>query len=104
MALIRFFKVPKHSKFEHKPRYYDPLKEEREARHKRLKDIKSGDREAIKQRMRSRMRKGYVNSSKFRSGSVRRSNFILLGVIVVLCLFAYYFIQFQLPQIMEQFY
>lgn len=104
MALIRFFKVPKHSKFEHKPRYYDPLKEERLSRHKRLIDVKSGDREAIKQRMRSRMRKGYVDSSKFRSGSVRKSNLILLGLIIVLGLFAYYFIQFQLPNIMEQFY
>ena len=104
MALLRFFKVPKHSKFEHKPIYYDPLKEERQSRHKRLMDAKNGDREAIKLRMRSRMRKGYVDSSKFRSRSVRKSNFILLGVIIVLALFTYFFIQFQLPEILENFY
>ncbi|MFH2096768.1 MAG: hypothetical protein ABIJ16_13750 [Bacteroidota bacterium] len=38
MKITSFFKVNPHKRFEYKPRYYDPDKEEREARLQKIKE------------------------------------------------------------------
>ncbi len=101
MAILRFFKLPKHQQYEYKPRYWDPRKEELEERLKQIDAMKAGDAEAMKARLSVNFRKGYKNDPRFRSRQVLRSNLILLGVIVILVFLSYLFITVYLPRIAE---
>jgi hypothetical protein len=43
MALLRFFRVPKHQQYDYKPRFWDPKKEELQERLDRIEKIQGGD-------------------------------------------------------------
>lgn len=99
MALLRFFKVPRHQKFNYKTRFYDPRKEELEERLKRADGVKNGDTEAMKARISEGFRGGGYHKvdTRFRARQVRRSNMVLIGVIAVLLLLAYLIFNIYLP-------
>ena len=99
MALLRFNKLPKHQKYEYKPRFWNPQKEEMEERFKQIDAVKKGDAEAMKARLSANFRKGYSNDTRFRSRQVMRSNLILLGIIAILVVLSYLFISVYLPKI-----
>lgn len=101
MAFLRFTKIPKHQRYEYKPRYWDPRKEELEERLRRIEEVKQGDAESVKARLAGSFRKGYQGASEggFRQRQVRRSNLVLLGIILLLLLFSYLFISVYLPGI-----
>ncbi len=99
MALLRFYKLPKHQKYEYKPRFWDPKKEEMEERLRQIDAVKEGDTEAIKARLSANFRKGYANDTRFRSRQVMRSNLLLLGIIAILVVLSYLFIAVYLPKI-----
>jgi hypothetical protein len=102
MAILRFFRLPKHQQWDYKPRYWDPKKEELEERLKRIEEMKSGDAEAMKTRISGGFRRGFGGGDySARKSQVMRSNLILLGIIVVLVLLAYLFLTLYLPQIAE---
>ena len=46
-------------------------------------------------------RGGYVKDGNFRRNQVRRSNLILLSIVVALILFSYVFLSVYLPKIVE---
>lgn len=101
MALFKFFKVPKHQRYDYKPRYYDPKKEELEQRLKHIKDSKNGSVEAAKARIANRMRRGYSSNYQSKRQQLLRSNMILLGTILFLLLLSYMFITKYLPRIVQ---
>ncbi|MCB0585413.1 MAG: hypothetical protein KDD06_08830 [Phaeodactylibacter sp.] len=99
MAVLKFFKLPKHQQYQYKPRFWDPKKEELEERLKQIDAMKQGDAEAIKARLSANFRKGYSKDTSFRKRQVMRSNIILLGVLAMLVILSYLFITVYLPKI-----
>lgn len=99
MALLRFFRVPKHRQFEYKPRHWDPDKEEKEKRLQRIREIQESGVEASKTRISGSFRKGYKGNDNYRRSQVVRSNLILVGVIVILLVLSYFFLQEFLPSL-----
>jgi len=102
MALLRFSKLPKHQRYEYKPRYWNPEKEELEERLKQIEQLKGGNAEGMKARIQSGLRRGSVSrGSHRRQAQVRRSNFVLFAVVLGLLAMCYVFLTQYLPQIVE---
>lgn len=99
MALLRFFKVPKHQKYEYKPRFWDPKKEEREERLAQLKAMEGSNTDAIKARISGGIRRGYAKDASIRNKQVMRSNIILATIIVGLIVISYMVLVVYLPRI-----
>ncbi len=100
MALFSFFKKPRHQKFEYKPRYWDPVKEDVEERVK-LAKRESNDSEAVKSRISHGLRRSYNFSSRNNSRASKRSTIRLFVIIGILLLFCYYFLVVYLPKFEE---
>lgn len=101
MALLRFFNLPKHQQYDYKPRFWDPKKEELEERLNRLNKIQEGGAAGARARISGGFRRGYSLDSKVRSRQVRRSNLILIGIVVALVVLSYLMLSVYLPQIVE---
>ena len=98
---MRFFKtkVPKHQRFEYTPRFYDPKKEDLQNRVAAAQGMSGRDTEAMKGRISTSLRRGRNNHPKLRSGTVYRSNMLLLAIIVVLVVILFTAVNVYLPQI-----
>ncbi len=104
MALLNFFKVPRHQQFEYRPRFWDPDKEAMEERLREIEKLKNKDPEAIKARIASGFRRGggyHQGAWRARTRQTRRSNMILLLLVVVLLVLSYIFLNVYLPGIVE---
>ena len=101
MAILKFFKVPKHQRYSYKPRFYDPKKEELQERLKTIKEAKNGNIEAAKSRISIGIRRGYTSNYQTKRKQVLRSNMLLLGVVLFLLALSYVFITKYLPRIVE---
>lgn len=101
MAMLNIFRTPRHQRYNYKPRFYDPQKEEVNERVRQIEAIKDGDVEEIKNRITGGFRQGSygTGASTYRNQQVFRSNMILLAVIVGLCFFTYIFLSLYLPEI-----
>ncbi len=94
MAFTSFFKKPEHKRFNIQPRYWDPAKEEREEREKRirgelgLRDENEPYIPNIKGRMKTQLRHAHFNSN----GARNKSNIRLLLIFVLLAIAAYIYI------------
>lgn len=97
MAFFKFGKTVKHQRFNYIPRYYDPEKEEREARIKAAMGMTGNDPEAMKTRIRSSMRDRHRGSRKPQLTAARRSNIILIVVLLGLIWLTYYVLTRYLP-------
>ncbi len=93
------FRTPKNSQFDYKPRFWDQEKEERDERWKQLEKLRDSSVEGSKARITSGLRRGYTSNATYRKRQVLRSNFILVGIIVMLLFFCYVFLTQFLPQI-----
>ena len=100
MALFSFFKTPRHQKFEYKPRYWDPEKEELNRRIEAAKR-ENKDPDAIKSRISSGMRRHYKYGSRSNSRGSKKSTIRLFVIIGFLLLFTYYFLVVYLPRFEE---
>ena len=102
MALLKFFKVPKHQRFGYIPRYWNPEKEELMNRVERAKKRGQGDTEAIKAGIRGsfKTRGGYV-ANNARARQTARSNMILIIVIFALIIVSYIAVEVYLPKILQ---
>lgn len=100
---LRFFKLPKHSVYSYKPRYWDPDKEDLEERLQRVEDLKNGSVDAAKARIAGGFKKGGFRkgngtwNTQYRRKSVARSNKIFLIVLVTLGLITFYFLSRYMP-------
>ena len=101
MALMSFFKRPKHQRFEYNPRYYDPKKEDLEKRLRLARKAKDGDPDAIKERISTGFRKKYrAQKGSYNSGAFR-TNMLLLGIITALVVLTYVLLTVYLPRIVQ---
>ena len=102
MAVLRFFRVPKHQQYDYKPRYWDPKREELDERLKQIEERAGSDPQAIKARLSGGgFRRGYQADGRYRQRHVLRSNIILLSIVVVLIIFSYLFLSVYLPRIVN---
>ena len=91
MAFASFFNKPEHKKFNIQPRYWDPAKDEREDREKRIKGelgLRS-ENETYTPNIKGRM-KSQLNHGRFDSKGTRNKSNIRLLVIFILLLFVAY--------------
>jgi hypothetical protein len=102
MALrFSFFKTPQHKRFEYTPRIWDPAKEEREEREKRIREelgivddtsegkpyvphIKGSFRKEYKQNRKSKNKIGYGN---------RIRSYIIIATVLLLAVIFFYFMR-----------
>ena len=99
MAMFSFGKTIKHQRFNYIPRYYDPEKEEREARIRAAMGIAGNDPDAIKARISKNFRDRNRGSLKARRSSAMRSNIILAVTLGTLLLITYILLTRYLPMI-----
>lgn len=101
MAFLRLFKTPKNQQFEYKPRYWDPKKEEAEERRRRIEALESGGVEGMRERLRGGFRQGTGGAAagSYRNARVRRSNYSLVIIMVVLAVLSYLLLTVYFPDI-----
>ena len=103
MAMFRVFRTPNPKKFNYKPRFYEPEEEEKQERRDRLRRMREKGAEGMKERISSglRFRGGYTADRTARARAIRRSNLIMLAVVIFLIILSYGFIKVYLPEIMR---
>lgn len=101
MALFSFFKTPKHQKFKYVPRYYDPQKERLQEILNHAKGEGSSDVDLMKSRI-SRNFQNRTGGTSQRSSINRRSNILLIAIIVTLFAFTYLLLTVYLPRFLQQ--
>ncbi len=101
MALLSFFKTPKHQQFEYKPRYWNPRKEELERRLDLVHKSQEGNPDAMKARISTGLRRQYQSDSKSRSQQNFRRSMLLIAVIVALIFISYLFLTVYLPELVN---
>ena len=85
-----FGRTPSYHRFEYKPRYYDPQKEEREERDRRIREELQMDKEktAVNDDYRSRMRGSFRQAMRrAKPGSETSAAMIRLAVLMFITLF-----------------
>ncbi|MEN8230823.1 MAG: hypothetical protein ABFS38_21895 [Bacteroidota bacterium] len=89
MGIPRFIKLPGHKQFNYSPRYWDPEKEERDERVRRIKQEMGYDMPSDSNR--STIRRGSFRQAtqKTKVKATRSSNIRLLVILVLLFLLAY---------------
>lgn len=96
MALFNFFRVPRPQRYNYIPRYYDPVKEELEARLGRNQPDGDEDNiEQMKSRISHNFRRKQSVDNRYRRQQTRKSN-IRLFVIVIMLLFLTYLVLVEL--------
>ncbi|MEL6986301.1 MAG: hypothetical protein AAGK97_00580 [Bacteroidota bacterium] len=98
---LPFFKIPKHQKFNYKPRFYDAEREDLEKRVQRAKNSQGESLDAVKSRISSKLRSGGYADSSVRRKYQRRSSLITFGIIIVLLALACYIIIYYLPDFIK---
>jgi hypothetical protein len=100
MALrFSFFKIPKHKRFEYTPRIWDPAKEEREERIKRIQEelgINTSDGKPYIPNIKGSFRKEYERNKKSKTKFIydnKIRSYIIIGVILLLGVIFFYFIR-----------
>lgn len=105
MALkTNLFRTPKHRKYDYIPRYYDPEKEEREERIRKAELMADDSIEGMKSRISSKMKYGGSGMKEYeshRKKALRRSNFTLLAIIIILIFAAFIAMEIYLPSLMK---
>jgi len=104
MAGFRFFKTPKPQRFDYKPRFYDPEKEELRDRLRSADQKEDYSADNMKSRISGGFRRktgGYATDRQFRSQQVKRSNFMLLAIIAFLIFTGYLLFSSNLTSLKE---
>ncbi len=104
MAFFSFFRTPKHQRFEYKPRFYDPQKERLEEiiRNAKGEQGEVSQTELAKSRISQSFRRR-TKSTQYTKRAVRRSNMLLLAIIVVLFALTYLLLTVYLPEFVQLF-
>ena len=92
MAGFRFFSTPKPQRFEYRPRFYDPEKEELMDRVRSAEQEGDYSTENMKSRIAGGFRRktgGYATDRQFRSQQVKQSNRRLLIIVGFLIFMGY---------------
>ncbi len=92
---FRFFHIAKPKQFEYKPRFYDPVVEERRERERRIREELGMTGEPAQGQRRTMVIRGQFRKSGFRRGATteearRKSNRRLLVLILLLAALFYF--------------
>lgn len=90
MAKFSIFRTPDHHKFQYRPRYWDPKKDETEAFKARIQEVSGQSVEGTKARISSGLKTGYGGDPKLRAQLKRRSNIRIMGFIGMFVLICYW--------------
>ncbi len=101
MALKFFTRIPQHQKFDYKPRYWNPDREELQDRLRQAREPSGRDPEGMKRRISNSMRRNYKADTELRSQLQQKSNIRLFVILVILCLMTYMFLNVYLPDIVK---
>jgi hypothetical protein len=101
MSLPRFFKQPKHQRFDYIPRFYDPDKEDLE-RKKKIYNSEHNEKDAMKSRISQGLRRkaAYQAGDSYKKQN-RKIGYLRLLILAILILLIFVFMQSYLPQILE---
>jgi hypothetical protein len=91
MALISFFKTPKHRRFQYNPIYYDPQKEELQNRIRTIEDEIKAEKEGMEFERNSTLKRGFLKRSYFPEIKRKKqvSNLRLVIILAALLLVSY---------------
>ena len=105
MTLFRFFKPEKPVGFTYRPRFYEAEKSELEKKLKEARELRGGDPEKVKERIRRDLRRksSYLTDRSYRQKRLLRSNVMILIIIVVLIVVTYAALELYLPSIIKFF-
>ena len=94
MALFNFFHTPQPQRYKYVPRFYDPEKEELEARIKQAEPDGTNDfsPEAVRARMKAGFKRSHTIDRKFKRKLRRRANRRVMLIGIGLALLAMYLI------------
>ena len=101
MGIFGFMRTPKPQQYKYVPRYWDPEKETRDERVRQMTGEQDASPEAIKGRISQGFRSRGRIAGRGQNQARRRSNIILLMIVIGLLALAYVFIVSYLPQIVE---
>ena len=101
MARFSIFSTPDHHKFQYRPRYWDPKKDETEAFKARIREVQGQDVEGTKARISSGLKTGYGGDPMLRAQLKRKSNIRIMGIIGILFLLCYYFVSQYMNEIIQ---
>jgi len=95
---ITFSKISRHRVFQHDPIYYDPKKEEQDARARRIKEelglLSEDEKETgYAGRIKGGMRRRLKSHFEVTRSEKRRSNLRLAGILVILMILGLYLVQ-----------
>ncbi|MFZ2900530.1 MAG: hypothetical protein WA004_17995 [Saprospiraceae bacterium] len=105
MSFMRFFKTPGHLRYEYKPRFWDPEKEELKERIDRAAGEQKGDADSMKTRISEHFARRYTRGSAgsdYRRAQEKQSNFRLLIILAIILLLGYFFL-IALPDFIQYF-
>ena len=94
MALIRLFRLPKHRQFSYQPLYYNPEKEKKEERKKRIANELGIEREPSDS-YKTTIRRGSMRSYFHKNEKARKQSNIRLVLIILFLFFVAYLILFR---------
>ncbi len=94
-----FFKKTKHQKFEYKPRFYNPMKEDLMDRVNAAQGKGDMSSDAVKNRISNRLRRSYELKNRSSHSSSKKSTLMLLAITVGLVAISYYLVTVYLPVI-----
>ncbi|MEL6122877.1 MAG: hypothetical protein AAFQ02_06880 [Bacteroidota bacterium] len=104
MGFINFGNRIKHRKFDYIPRYYDPEKEDLDRRVKAYTSDNARNTRLAQDRIKAGFRKKYrAGEDSYASSAKRKSNRILILVMMGLLVVTYIFLVEYLPAIAEKF-
>lgn len=84
MAIFNFFKAPKIRQFNYVPRYYDPHKEEYEARKKRI--LQELAEEKGESEYKPKIRKGFLSEKRKKSSAQRDESifrYVIYSIVII---------------------
>jgi len=102
---LRVFRLPKHQRFEYKPRHWDPDKEEKRKRMEEIRQIQErGSVDSMKARISSGLRRGGgKRDAEYRAKLVKQANFRLLYVLIALVVVSLALIWIFVPELVADF-
>jgi len=101
MARFSIFSTPSHQKFQYRPRYWDPKKDETEAFKARIREVQGQDVEGTKARITSGLKTGYGGDPLLRAQLKRKSNIRIMGFIGILFLVSYWLVTKYMDQFIQ---
>ena len=99
--MFQLFRIPQHQRFEYKPRFYNPEKENLDGRIAQALQKEGTTVDGLKIRISDGLRRRGHGYGGHRKKLVFRSNVILISIIIILLVLSYIALDVYLPYILQ---